>query len=116
MAIVVQGCTVVVKNAAIAERFPGGLDAFIGECAKCCSDESLTAAVFATKDEAAQFTERLASYGFSNPLLGASSEVALAVDCDGGEFLGACDWLRLQRGRIPLDTGGTVEALIGFLA
>ena len=116
MAIIIQGCTVVVKNAAIAERFPGGLDAFIGESQKCCSDESLTAVVFATKDEGTRFTERLAGYGFSNPLRGASSDVAIVVDREGGEFLGSCDWLRLQRGRIPLDTGGTVEALVGFLA
>jgi tetratricopeptide (TPR) repeat protein len=116
MAIIVQGCTVVVKSAAIAERFPGGLEAFVGECPKCCSDESLTAVVFRTKEEATRFTERLASYGFSNPLLGASSEVAIAVDRGGGDFLGSCDWLRLHRGRIPLDAGGDVEALIGFLA
>ena len=116
MAIIVQGCTVVVKNAAIAERFPGGLEAFIGECQKCCSDDSLTAVVFTTEDEATRFTERLATYGFSNPLRGASSEVAIVVDREGGEFLGFCDWLRLQRGRIPLDTGGTIEALVGFLA
>ena len=117
MAIIVQGCTVVVKNTAIQQRFPGGLDAYRRNCPNLTyySDGTLSAVAFMTTQDAVQFARLLASYGFPDPLQGSSGEVAIAVDAEGGGFLGVCDWLRLQRGPIPNDRGHQVEILIALL-
>ena len=71
MAVVIQSCSVVVTNAALDRKFPGGAQALAGLDinASLCSDGRLSALSFLSTEDAVRFANLLASYGFSNPWL-----------------------------------------------
>jgi hypothetical protein len=97
MAVHAAGFSVVIRNSAIEQWFPGGLRAFQDACPNktLCSDGLLTRVGFMVLDDANFFRLRLVAHGLAKLRDDAEGEIAL-VRQDRG-CLSSCDWLRVER-------------------
>ena len=101
MAVLTEGTSVVVSNAALDRRFPGGTQGFAEYCRdlRYCSDGKLSVLCFTVPDDAALFTRGLATYGFSDPWRDSAEDIAVAVGDEG--FVTHCEWLSIDRVAVP---------------
>ena len=107
MAVLIEGFSVVIRNATVAETYPGGFDAFRADSpnATFCTDEHLCRVGFMMSSDADVFVAQLAALGFTPYRKDASEDVAVVSQVDGP--LKPCRWLQLGRYR---------GALIAWLA
>lgn len=97
MTVLVEACSIIVRRAAIAERFPGGWDAFRKMAARktFCSDLHLVRTGFLTYFEGETFLRRLARLGLAVEGAGAD---AVLVERHRPE---PPPWLRLTEVELP---------------
>jgi hypothetical protein len=97
MAVLVADFSVVTRNSAIEQGFPGGLLAFQNACPNktLCSDDLLTRVGFMMLDDANFFRLRLIAQGLAELRDDGEGELAL-VQQDRG-CLSSCDWLTVER-------------------
>jgi tetratricopeptide (TPR) repeat protein len=95
MAIVVEAFTVIVRNATLAARYPGGVDGLGRDCpnATFCSDDHLSRIAFMVREDADAFMAQMAAKGLTPSLKQAAADVVL-VTSSGGASL-PCTWLEL---------------------
>jgi len=99
MAVLLECATVVVRRAAVEEKYPGGWRAFCSECSgRLCADEQLFAASYMSGEDARIFCEFLAGRG-----LGGGQAQPITPDF---AFVGQGeghwpDWLQLVRAEVP---------------
>jgi len=93
VALAIDGVCVVIRNAAVEARFPGGIVAYERACpnATYCSDGQICRVAFMVEADAKAFAERLTSYGFGSRRSGEASEMALIAQ--HFNRLQPCDWL-----------------------
>lgn len=93
MAVHAAGFSVVIRNSAIEQQFPGGLRAFEDACPNqtLCSDGFLTRVGFMALDDANFFRLRLVAQELAKLRDDGEGEIAL-VQQDRG-CLSSCDWL-----------------------
>jgi hypothetical protein len=93
MAILVEAVTVIVRNATLAARYPGGVDGFRRDCpnATYCADEHLSSVSFMTPGDADVFVAQLAIRGLvPSRTSGGAEDVAMANPAGP---ITECDWL-----------------------
>jgi hypothetical protein len=95
MAVSAVAASVVVRNASIEARFPGGLSSFSASCPNqtFCTDGSVSRVGFMTREDAETFIHRLVAAGVAPSLQEAHSQIALIEQGHG--FAYPCDWLQL---------------------
>jgi hypothetical protein len=95
MAVSAVANSVVVRNATIDARFPGGTPAFARSCPNntFCTDGTISRVGFMAHDDARTFINHLVANGLASSLAEATSEIALVVQGHG--FVYSCDWLQL---------------------
>ena len=95
MAVSAIACSVVVRNATIEARFPGGMPAFTGSCPNqtFCTDGTISRVGFMVEKDARTFFNRLVGAGLAPSSAEAASEIALVLQ--GQRFVYPCDWLQL---------------------
>jgi tetratricopeptide (TPR) repeat protein len=96
MAILIEGCCVVVRVSTIAEKYPGGLDAYRRDCpnATCLSDDNLCRVGFMATEDADTFVAELAGKGLTPVRDGTAEDVAV-VRQDQRRASPPCDWVEL---------------------
>ncbi len=115
MAVLVQAVTVIIVNAAVAQRFPGGEQALaqMWPGPVYCTDGRISAVAFMTSEDATRFTALLGSHGFADPWATSARDIAVVVQGKG--LVTGCDWLRVERR--PLDERtGAPEVTIARMA
>jgi hypothetical protein len=131
MAVLLEGFGVVVRNATLGEKYPGGQAAYAADCpnATLCSDGVLTRVGFMHPDDVEKFVTRLAGLGFVVRGRDGFAEVAVATPATGpGNRL--CDWLEVgpgpdgvriawlagtEPGEMALPEGRTAARPLGFV-
>jgi len=95
MAVLIQGFSVVVQQATLKTKYPGGLEAYRGECPNStfCADDFLTRVGFMVQNDAEGFIAHLATKGLTPFRNSACEDVALVTPADGS--LRPCDWLKI---------------------
>jgi tetratricopeptide (TPR) repeat protein len=93
MAVVIEGYSVVVRNATLAAKYPGGVEGYRRDCpnGSFCADESLSRVGFMARSDADIFVAQLAGAGLTPFRNGAAEEVALVSPQEG--HLLPCAWL-----------------------
>jgi tetratricopeptide (TPR) repeat protein len=103
MSVLVDGHSVVVRNATLEQHYPGGLACYREDCpnATFCADELLSRVGFMMPDDAAVFAASLAGQWLAPARLSAGEEVAVV---DGFHLTQRpCTWLQLGRwGQVPI--------------
>jgi len=97
MAVHAAAFSVVIRNSAIEQQFPGGLRAFQDACPNqtLCSDGVLTRVGFMMLDDASFFRLRLIAHGLARSGDDCEGEIALIEQGRGCLF--PCDWLTVER-------------------
>lgn len=95
MAVSAIAISVVVRNATIEARFPGGMPAFARSCPNqtFCTDGTISRVGFMVQNDAQTFINRLGAAGLAPSPTQAASEIALVIQGHG--FFYPCDWLQL---------------------
>jgi tetratricopeptide (TPR) repeat protein len=95
MAIVIEGFSVIVRNVDLAAKYPGGLEAYRGNCPNntFCADDHLSRIGFMAHGDAGIFIALLAEKGLTPARKGSAEDVALVSQLDG--LLQPCSWLEL---------------------
>ena len=116
MAVLVEGTSVIVLNAALERRFPGGSQAFRERFANQhqCSDGTLFATLFTTTEDAWRFTNVLMTYGFSDPWRVSADDIAVAFE-DAG-FATPCAWLSIGQCTLPDEEDWATQVTVACLA
>lgn len=93
MAVLIEGFSVVIRNATVAEKYPGGVDAFRADSpnATFCTDEHLSRVGFMVPHDADVFVAQLAALGFTPYRKDAAEDVAVVSQVEGP--LKPCRWL-----------------------
>ena len=103
MAVLVDGSSVVVRNATLEQHYPGGQAAYREDCpnATFCADEHVSRVGFMRPDDAEAFEASLAGQWLAPFRLSPGEQVALV---DGHSLtLRTCTWLELGRwGTAPI--------------
>ena len=107
MAVLIEGFSVVARNATVAAKYPGGMDGFVRDCpnATFCSDDHLSRVGFMLQPDADAFVAGLAVLGFTPSLRDAAEDLVIVSQTEGP--LRPCDWLQF---------GQFQGALIAWLA
>lgn len=107
MAVLIEGYSVVVRNNALASKYPGGVEGYRQDCPNntFCADENLSRIGFMARTDADVFVAQLVEKGFTPYRKGAAEDVALVSEADG--FLRPCAWLEF---------GQWGQAMIAWLA
>jgi hypothetical protein len=94
MAVSAIAISVIVRNATIQERFPGGMPAFARFCPNrtFCTDGTISRVGFMVESDARTFIDRLRAAGLEISPITVASEIALVEQGHG--FLFPCDWLQ----------------------
>jgi tetratricopeptide (TPR) repeat protein len=103
MAIVVEAFTVIIRNATLAAKYPGGLDGFRRDCpnATFCTDNSISRVAFMARNDADAFIAQIAARGLTPSIKQAAEEVALVTASNGPAI--PCAWLELgSSGKTPV--------------
>jgi len=97
VAVVLEGCVVVARRAAVEATLPGGLARWyeVAPNRVACADHALCAVGFMVQSDAAAFLLRLEELGVAAERDGAYRDAAL-VNADG-PWQHACEWLRVGR-------------------
>jgi tetratricopeptide (TPR) repeat protein len=95
MAVLIEGFSVVVRNADLAAKYPGGVAGYRRDCPNnsFCADEHLSRVGFMAQADAEVFVARLAEKGLTPSRKDAAEDVALVSQADG--LLRPCVWLEL---------------------
>src|SRR5437867_11514845 len=95
MGVLIEGVNVVIRNAVVGARLPGGMQDYERGCPNgtFCTDGDVCRVGFMTTADAASYIEVLASLGFTRPTPEGSPEVALITQGAGFDF--PCNWLEL---------------------
>jgi hypothetical protein len=115
VALAIDGVCVVIRNAIVEARFPGGIAAYERACpnATYCSDGQICSVAFMVEADAKAFADRLTSYGFESPWSSETSEMALIAQ--HFHRLQPCDWLDVDVLAIPDAEGRQVGVTIAWL-
>jgi tetratricopeptide (TPR) repeat protein len=97
MAVLIDGCSVVVRNSTLAAKYPGGVEGYHRDCPNgtFCADECLSRVGFMVQSDADVFVAQLAAKGLMPYRNEAAEDVALVTPVDGP--LRPCAWLELAR-------------------
>jgi hypothetical protein len=108
MAVIIEGYSVLVRNATLAEKYPGGTQGYEQDCPNVtfCSDSHLSRVGFMAAGDADVFVARLAARGLTPFRRREAEDVALASQFEG--LLRPCTWLTLGEYR-----GVTIAWLAG---
>jgi hypothetical protein len=109
MGVLIEGVNVVIRNAVVEERLPGGMQEYERRCpnATFCTDGDVCRVGFMTIADASAYIENLVSLGFARPSAEGSPEVALITQAVGFHF--PCEWLELDW--VDLDDGQSAEVV-----
>jgi len=115
MALVISGVSVVISNAIVEARFPGGVAAYERECpnATYCSDGQISRVAFMAEADAKAFTEGLTRYGIIGPWSGGSSNIAIIAQHFNSLHPG--DWLEIDLRTIVAADGRQFGATLAWL-
>ena len=115
MALAIDGVCVVIRNATVEAKFPGGLVAYERECPNgtYCSDGQICRVAFMVEADAKAFAERLVTYGFRSPWSGEMPEIALIAQ--HFNRLERCDWLDVDLRAIADQDGRQSGVTIAWL-
>jgi hypothetical protein len=94
MAVSAEAISVVVRNATIEARFPGGMPAFARSCPNqtFCTDGTISRVGFMAQSDAETFINRLRAAGLEPSSVGVVNEIALVIAEHG--FFDSCSWLQ----------------------
>ena len=97
MAVLIEAFSVVVRNATLAAKYPGGVEGYRRDCpnGSFCADEHLSRIGFMAPGDADLFVAQLAAKGLTPYRQGAAEDVALARPPGG--LLRPCAWLVVGR-------------------
>jgi tetratricopeptide (TPR) repeat protein len=97
MSVLIEGYSVVVRNATLAAKYPGGVEGYRRDCpnGSFCADEHLSRIGFMVQSDAEVFVAELAAKGLTPSRKDAAEEVALVSGWGG--FLRPCAWLEIGR-------------------
>ena len=97
MAVVIEAFSVVVRNATLAAKYPGGVGGYRRDCPNnsFCADEHLSRIGFMAREDADGFVAQLAAKGLTPHRKGVAEDVALATPAAG--LLRPCPWLEVGR-------------------
>jgi hypothetical protein len=97
MAVLIDGCSVIVRNSTLEARYPGGLEGYRDDCPNrtFCADESLCRVGFMVQRDAELFVAELATKGLTPFRKEVAEDVAL-VSPEGG-LVRPCSWLEIGR-------------------
>lgn len=97
MAVLIEGFSVVVRNATLDARYPGGVDGYRGDCpnATFCADDHLSRVGFMVRPDVDAFVAELAARGLTPSRRGAAEDVAVVSQSEG--LLRPCTWLEFGR-------------------
>ena len=111
MGVLIEGENVLIRNATVEQRFPGGIQEYERRCpnATFCTDGQICRVGFMTKADAVSYIDYLHGFGFERPTPEGSPEVAL-VDQFTGLVL-PCDWLELDW----VDLGGEKPTTVAWV-
>ena len=115
MALTIDGICVVIRNATVEAKFPGGIAAYERECpsATYCSDGQICRVAFMVEVDARAFAERLATYGFRCPWSGEMPDIALIAQ--HSSRLEPCDWLDVDLLTFAAPDGRQLGATVAWL-
>lgn len=119
MAVLVEGCSVVMRTSSIGVSYPGGIEGYRRDCPNdsFCTDGELVRVGFDSPQELGHWVERLFAYGFCYLSDGACADFAL-VDHVFGLAL-PCPWLdllRLQRPTMVIRVGRLRNSMVSEVA
>ncbi len=108
MAVLVEATSVIVRLAAIHERYEGGWLSFVGRAPNktLCSDNELARIGFMSPDDCKAFVDGLDRFGIAFVRDGESGDVVVTDQLRG--FTVPCKWAEF--GRIEISRGQTVSA------
>src|SRR5262249_19614088 len=97
MAVLIEAFSVVVRNATLASKYPGGKDGYRRGCPNNSffADEHLSRIGFMVAQEADMFSARLADRGLTPFRKGAAEDVAMVSPEKG--LIKRCEWLELGK-------------------
>lgn len=101
MSVLIEAFSVVVRNEAIEQKYPGGIDAFRQSCPEgtFCMDSNIISRIgFATLGDADDFAFSLLELGLSYIVDGEFSEIAVLDQFDG--LVIPCPWLEFGSQKI----------------
>lgn len=95
MAVVIEAYSVVVRNATVETKYPGGVPQYQQDCpnATFCSDNNLCRIAFMAHKDAEHFVAQLAAKGLTPSRKGTAEDVALVSQYEGTS--GSCEWLEV---------------------
>lgn len=93
MAVLLEALSVIVRNATLESRYPGGVSGYAADCPNrtFCSDGVLTRVGFMTPDDVGAFLERLETRGLVFLHDGVAADIAVVDQHEGPTTV--CDWL-----------------------
>jgi tetratricopeptide repeat protein len=97
MGVLIEGFNVLIRNATVEERLPGGMREYQESCPNgtFCTDGEICRVGFMTSRDAHEYLVELKQQGFVMPDRGGSPDVAIIDEVEGLRF--PCDWLELRR-------------------
>lgn len=92
MAVLVEGISVIVKRAAIDQRYPGGWTAFVKDApnATLCADSHIARVGFMSDRAALSFVLTLKELGFASP--GGPEQSDMSICCQSRGPRDECSW------------------------
>jgi hypothetical protein len=110
MGVLIEGENVLIRNATVEQRFPGGMLEYERRCpnATFCTDGVICRVGFMVIADAVSHIDYLESLGFARPTQAGSPEVALINHVTG--FVLPCDWLEFER----IDLGGNSPTAVAW--
>jgi hypothetical protein len=95
MGVLIEGVNVVIRNATVDARYPGGMREYARDCPSdtFCTDGEICRVGFMATADAVSYVDTLEFHAFRRPTVEGSPEVALVSQTAGFDF--PCDWLEL---------------------
>jgi len=111
MGVLIEGENVLIRNATVEQRYPGGMQEYEQRCpnATFCTDGQICRVGFMATADAISYIDDLESLGFARPTPEGSPEVAWINQVSG--FVMPCDWLDLDR----IDLGGGAPTAVAWV-
>ena len=111
MGVLIEGENVVIRNATVEQRHPGGMQEYERRCPNgtFCTDGQICRVGFMATADAISYIDGLESLGFTRPTSEGSPEVALITQ--GSGFVMPCDWLELNQ----VDLGGEAPTAVAWV-
>jgi hypothetical protein len=111
MGVLIEAENVLIRNATVEQRLPGGMQEYERRCPNdtFCMDGQICRVGFMVIADAVSYIHHLESLGFARPTSEGSPEVALINEVTG--FVLPCDWLELNW----IDLGGDAPTAVAWL-